>query len=103
MIGAIGLGVRTHRFLRRAIESDRFDVILTPYDYTLLRALASPVIDLAAARDLGVVNGSPYGPAACRYRSRRGGAVVRRLSPETLIVRAVSGGGAATEASTWAC
>jgi D-threo-aldose 1-dehydrogenase len=61
VIGAIGLGVRTHRFLRRAIESGRFDVILTPYDYTLLRTSASPVIDLAAARDVGVVNGSPYG------------------------------------------
>jgi D-threo-aldose 1-dehydrogenase len=61
VIGAIGLGVRTHRFLRRAIESGRFDVILTPYDYTLLRASAAPVIDLAMARDVGVINGSPYG------------------------------------------
>ena len=61
VIGAIGLGVRTHRFLRRAIESDRFDVILTPYDYTLLRTSATPLIDLAASRGVGVVNGSPYG------------------------------------------
>ena len=60
VIGAIGLGVRTHRFLRRAIESDRFDVILTPYDYTLLRTSARPVIELAAARNDGVINGSPY-------------------------------------------
>lgn len=60
VIGAIGLGVRTHRFLRRAIESGRFDVILTPYDYTPLRDSAAPVIELAAARDLGVINGSPY-------------------------------------------
>ena len=28
LVGAVGLGVRTHRFLRRAIESGRFDVIL---------------------------------------------------------------------------
>jgi D-threo-aldose 1-dehydrogenase len=60
VIGAIGLGVRTHSFLRRAIESDRFDVILTPYDYTLLRTSAAPVIELASARGVGVVNGSPY-------------------------------------------
>lgn len=59
-IGAVGLGVRTHRFLRRAIESGRFDVILTPYDYTLLRASAAPVIELAVSRDVGVINGSPY-------------------------------------------
>lgn len=60
VIGAIGIGVRTHRFLRRAIESGRFDVILTPYDYTLLRSTAAPVIELAAASDVGVINGSPY-------------------------------------------
>lgn len=60
-IGAIGIGVRTHRFLRRAIESDRFDAILTPYDYGPLRASAAPVIELAHWRDVGVINGSPYG------------------------------------------
>jgi len=60
VIGAIGLGVRTHRFLRRAVESGRFDAIITPYDYTLLRTSAAPVIELAAARDVGVINGSPY-------------------------------------------
>jgi D-threo-aldose 1-dehydrogenase len=59
-IGAIGLGVRRHRFLMRAIESGRFDVIITPYDYTLLRASAAPVIDAAAARGMGVINASPY-------------------------------------------
>ncbi|MBI1924683.1 aldo/keto reductase [Candidatus Poribacteria bacterium] len=60
VIHAIGLGVRNHRFLRRAIESGRFDAILTPYDYTPIRASARAVIELAAERGLGVVNGSPY-------------------------------------------
>jgi D-threo-aldose 1-dehydrogenase len=60
VIGAIGLGVRRHRFLRQAVHSGRFDVILTPYDFTLLRDSAGPVISAAAAADVGVVNGSPY-------------------------------------------
>ncbi|MDQ3701379.1 MAG: aldo/keto reductase, partial [Chloroflexota bacterium] len=60
VVGAIGLGVRTHRFLRRAVDSGRFDVILTPYDYTLLRTSAAGLIATAAARDVGVINGSPY-------------------------------------------
>ena len=60
VIGAIGLGVRSHRFLRRAIQSGRFDVVLTPYDHTPIRASALPVIEHAAARGVGVVNGSPY-------------------------------------------
>lgn len=58
--GAIGMGVATHRFLRRAIASGRFDVILTPYDYTPLRASAKQIIELAAEQDVGVINGSPY-------------------------------------------
>jgi D-threo-aldose 1-dehydrogenase len=60
VVGAIGIGVRDHAILRRAIESDRFDVVLTPYDFSLVRDSARPVIDLAAGRDVGVVNGSPY-------------------------------------------
>ena len=60
LVGAIGLGVRKHRFLRRAIESGRFDVILPSYDYTPIRNSASSVIGLAAQHDVGVVSASPY-------------------------------------------
>lgn len=60
LVGAIGLGVRTHRFLRRAIESGRFDVILPSYDYTPIRNSAASVIELAGKHDVGVVSGSPY-------------------------------------------
>lgn len=59
-IRAIGLGVRKHRFLQRAIDSERFDAILPSYDYHPLRTTALPVIELAAGRGMGVVNGSPY-------------------------------------------
>jgi D-threo-aldose 1-dehydrogenase len=60
VVGAIGLGVRNHRFLRRAIESGRFDVLLMPYDYSLVRTSSAPLMEAAVRRDLGVVNGSPY-------------------------------------------
>lgn len=60
VVGAIGLGVRVHRYLRRAIESGRFDVILPSYDYHPIRGSLGPVIELAAERDVGVINGSPY-------------------------------------------
>ncbi len=59
-VGAIGLGVRIHRFLRRAVESGRFDVILPSYDHTPIRNSAAPVIELAGKHDVGVVSGSPY-------------------------------------------
>lgn len=60
VIGAISLGSRPHRFMRRAIESGRFDAVMTTYDYNLVRASARPVIELAAQYDVGMINASPY-------------------------------------------
>jgi len=59
-IRAIGLGVRPHRFLRRAMESGRADVILPSYDYHLIRRSAAPLLAEAAEAGVGVINGSPY-------------------------------------------
>lgn len=55
----IGLGVRSHDFHRRAIESDRFDAILTYNDFHPLRTTALELAELAARHDVGVLNGSP--------------------------------------------
>ena len=60
VIGAIGLGVRTHRYLRTAIESGRFDAIITPYDFGPIRDSAEDLIAEAASKGLGVMNASPY-------------------------------------------
>ncbi len=60
VVGAISLGSRPHRFMRRAIESGRFDAVMTVYDYTLIRASAGPIIALAVEHGVGVINGSPY-------------------------------------------
>ena len=59
VIRAIGLGVRNHRFLRRAIDSGRFDAILPSYDYHPLRSTARALME-EAARGLGVASASPY-------------------------------------------
>jgi aryl-alcohol dehydrogenase-like predicted oxidoreductase len=58
VIGATGLGVRSHDFQRAAIADGRFDVIQTYLDYTLLSQTAAPLIAEAAAAGLGVVVGS---------------------------------------------
>jgi aryl-alcohol dehydrogenase-like predicted oxidoreductase len=60
VIRAIGLGVRNHRFLRRAIESGRIDSILPSYDYHPIRTSVLPILELAAEHGVGVANGSPY-------------------------------------------
>lgn len=59
-IRALGLGVRNHRFLRRAIDDGRCDAILPSYDYHPLRTTASSVLTQAASQGVGVANGSPY-------------------------------------------
>jgi D-threo-aldose 1-dehydrogenase len=59
-VGALGLGVRTHHWQRRCIEDGRFDVVLLPYDYGPARDSARSLIEFARAREVGVVNASPY-------------------------------------------
>lgn len=59
-IRAIGLGVQNHLFLRLALETGRFDVIQVPYDFSLLRTSAAPLIALARERNVGFLNASPF-------------------------------------------
>lgn len=63
VLSYIGLGQRRHGWHRRAIESGRFDVILTYNDYHPIRttALTGGLLDAARAADVGVLNGSPMG------------------------------------------
>jgi aryl-alcohol dehydrogenase-like predicted oxidoreductase len=61
VVNAIGLGQRRHDFHRRAIESGRFDVILTYNDYHPVRTTAVDLLQLAARHDVGVLNGAPLG------------------------------------------
>lgn len=62
VIRSIGLGQRRHDWHRRAIDSGRFDAILTYNDYHPLRttALSSGLLEAAHASDVGVINGSPF-------------------------------------------
>ena len=59
-IGALGLGVRNHRFLRRAVETGRLGAILPSYDYHPVRTSVLPILELATRHGVAVANGSPY-------------------------------------------
>ena len=59
-VGAICLGVQNHEYQRIAIESGRFDVIQSPYDYNLMRSTAEHLIGLAAEGNVGLINASPF-------------------------------------------
>jgi aryl-alcohol dehydrogenase-like predicted oxidoreductase len=56
IIGHVGLGVRSHDFHRRAIETGDIDIVLTYADYTLLnQSAAQTTLPLAAQHDVGLI------------------------------------------------
>ncbi|MFH1007630.1 MAG: aldo/keto reductase [Candidatus Latescibacterota bacterium] len=58
----IGLGVRSHDFHRRAIETGHIDIILSYLDYTLLdQSVAKTTIPLTQAQDVGIILASVLG------------------------------------------
>jgi len=61
VVGSIGLGQRRFDFHFQALETDRFDVLITFNDHHPLRtsAIKSGLLDRAAERQVGVLNGSP--------------------------------------------
>ncbi len=60
VIGAIGIGVRTHSFLLRAIRDGRFDTILTYADFNPARQTARDTLfGPATENDVAVILGSP--------------------------------------------
>ena len=59
VIGSIGLGQRRHDYHKRAIESGRFDAILTFNDYHPTHTTAlKELLPLAKKHDIGVLNGA---------------------------------------------
>jgi aryl-alcohol dehydrogenase-like predicted oxidoreductase len=58
LVRAVGFGMRPHDFHRQAIATGDVDVLLCFNDYNLLRqSAAETVLPLAAAHDVGVLNG----------------------------------------------
>ena len=58
----IGLGIRSHEFHRRAIETGHIDIVLTFLDYTLLnQSAARTTLPLAREHDVGIILASPLG------------------------------------------
>lgn len=62
IIGFVGLGVRSHAFHKRAIETGLIDISLSYLDYTLLdQSAAQTVMPLAAQHDVGLILASILG------------------------------------------
>lgn len=61
VIGHIGVAPGPIAASKRYIESGAFEILITHNRYTLLNRIADPLIDLAVARGLAVLNAAPYG------------------------------------------
>ncbi len=62
LVRHVGLGVRSHEFHRRALETGNMDIVLTYLDYTLLdQSAAETVLPWALEWDAGVILASVLG------------------------------------------
>lgn len=68
VIGAIGLGGTTVYDMVRLVNTARFDVVLTAFNYSLLFREGAHVIDAAARQGMGIVVGSPLQQGALARR-----------------------------------
>jgi len=82
VVGHVGLGVRSHAYHKRAIETGHIEVVLTYLDYTLLdQSAGETTLPLAREHDVGVILASVLSmgllagpePDAAEDRRRHGG------------------------------
>ncbi len=61
IIGHVGVAGGPIDMLIRYVETGAFEAVITHNRYTLLNRTASPLLDVAAARGIAVLNAAPYG------------------------------------------
>jgi len=61
LIGHLGLSGGPVGLLARFLETGHFEAVITHNRYTLVDRSADPLLDLAAAQGIGVLNAAPYG------------------------------------------
>jgi D-threo-aldose 1-dehydrogenase len=61
IIAHLGVAGGPPELLIRFVETGLFEAVITHNRYTLLNRTATPLIDVAARRGLGVLNAAPYG------------------------------------------
>ncbi len=61
VIGAVGVAGGPIDLLVRYVETGAFEAVLTHNRYTMLTRTANRLLDLAAQRDMAVLNTAPYG------------------------------------------
>ncbi len=61
VIGHVGVAGGPIDLMLRYVETGAFEACITHNRYTLINRSADPLLDLAAARGIGILNAAPYG------------------------------------------
>ncbi|UFU04178.1 aldo/keto reductase [Ruania suaedae] len=86
-VDAIGIAAGKVSVVRRYVESDSFDVLLTHNRYTLVERIGEVLLEAARARGMGVFNAAPFGGSLLARGSAAGGTYAYRPAPPELIER----------------
>jgi aryl-alcohol dehydrogenase-like predicted oxidoreductase len=68
LVRYIGMATRPHTIIEETIRHADFDTILTYADYTPLNRTARPLIELAHAQGIGVINASPLSGILIKWK-----------------------------------
>ncbi|MBX0329492.1 aldo/keto reductase [Oscillochloris sp. ZM17-4] len=87
LIGAIGIAAGPIDMMMRYVGTGAFDVALTHNRYTLVDRSAEPLLDLAAARGVALLNAAPYGGGMLAKGPDAWGKYMYREAPPELVDR----------------
>jgi len=87
-IGHLGVAGGPIEMEIRYVESGVFDAVITHNRYTLLNRVAEPLLDLAAARGVALLNAAPYGSGMLAKGPDAYPRYAYRAAPEASLQRA---------------
>jgi D-threo-aldose 1-dehydrogenase len=87
LIGHVGVAAGPVDLLARYIRTGFFDVVLTHNRHTLVDDSAGGLIDLAARRDMGIVNAAPFGGGILAKGPARQSTYAYRPAPLAILNR----------------
>jgi D-threo-aldose 1-dehydrogenase len=87
LIGHVGVAAGPVDLLARYVRTGLFDVVLTHNRHTLVDDSASDLIDLAAQREMGIVNAAPFGGGILAKGPARQSTYAYRPAPSAILHR----------------
>lgn len=87
LVGSLGIAAGTLSIVEQYVDTGLFDVVLTHNRYTLLNRSATPLIEKAAERGMGVINAAPFGGGILAAGASSGGTYAYRAADQATLER----------------